>query len=139
MLLYNKISKPNFDVMVGLAFGSTQFLMKSIPEDLVSSVEDIENQTEDLLTLSIINAFPNPTRDNISVRVLFDQRFKMEDAVITVLDYLGKPIKVQFELNPKSNYQSEININTQNLSTGMYLLNVKLGNTNETINFGVVK
>ena len=63
----------------------------------------------------------------------------MEDAVITVLDYLGKPINVQFEINPKSNYQSEININTQNLSTGMYLLNVKLGNTNKTINFGVIK
>ena len=58
---------------------------------------------------------------------------------IDVLDYLGKPINVQFEIKPKSNFQSEISINTQNLSTGMYLLNVKLGSTNETINFGVVR
>jgi hypothetical protein len=113
--------------------------MKSIPDDFISSVEEIEYNIEDLLTLSITNAYPNPTRDNINVSVLFDQRYNMEDAVISVLDYLGKPINVQFELNPKSNFQSEIIINTQNLSTGMYLLNVKLGSTNETINFGVVR
>ena len=120
-------------------FGFSNFMMKSIPDDFISSVEEIEYNIEDLLTLSITNAYPNPTRDNINVSVLFDQRYNMEDAVISVLDYLGKPINVQFELNPKSNYQSEIIINTQYLSTGMYLLNVKLGNTNETINFGVVK
>ncbi|MFY8161613.1 MAG: hypothetical protein ACOVNU_09815, partial [Candidatus Kapaibacteriota bacterium] len=107
VLLYNKISKPNFDIMVGSAIGGSQFILKSIPEDFVSSVEDIEYQTEDLLTLSITNAYPNPTRDNINVSVLFDQRYNMEDAVISILDYLGKPINVQFELNPKSNFQSE--------------------------------
>jgi photosystem II stability/assembly factor-like uncharacterized protein len=114
-------------------------LFRSIEQDFVSSVDDLENNTEDLLTLSIINAFPNPTQDNINVSILFDKRYNKEDAVISILDFLGKPINVQFELNPKSNFQSEIIINTQNLSTGMYLLNVKLGSTNETINFGVVR
>lgn len=126
--------------------GNSQFyfihpmiLFRSIEPDFVSSIEDTESKIEVIPTLDIENAYPNPTRDNINVSILFDQRYNMEDADISVLDYLGKPINVQFEINPKSNFQSEISINTQNLSTGMYLLNVKLGNTNKTINFGVVK
>jgi hypothetical protein len=126
--------------------GNSQFyfihpmiLFRSIEPDFVSSIEDTESKIEVIPTLDIENAYPNPTRDNINVSILFDQRYNMEDADISVLDYLGKPINVQFEIKPKSNFQSEISINTQNLSTGMYLLNVKLGNTNKTINFGVVK
>ncbi len=114
-------------------------LFKNIEPDFVSSIENTENIIENFKIIYIENAYPNPTRDNINVSLFYDQRYNMEDAVISVLDYLGKPINVQFEINPKSNYQSEIIINTQNLSTGMYLLNVKLGNTNETINFGVIK
>jgi len=71
---------------------------------------------------NLLNVFPNPANEFINI---FVENFDLTNATIELIDYSGKII---FQENITSNI---IKLNTENFSTGIYV--IRLTSTNKTL------
>lgn len=76
-------------------------------------------------------AYPNPAKEQISIN-FGASKFENEILSLKIYDVLGQPFEAQYQLNG-----SELNINTQNLRGGYYIMKLAVGGKNESIAFRV--
>ena len=84
--------------------------------------------------LNNISIFPNPVNDNLIVNYSFESK---SNASIKIINSLG--ISVYETDNISAGNNNSININTSNLTPGIYFLTILSGNKTETRKFVVVR
>ncbi len=73
---------------------------------------------------------PSPTNNTINFRVYYEPKYEINELNIIAYDILGQKVaeREAFEITPVNQYTVEVKWKTQNLSPGLYLILVKLGN-----------
>lgn len=101
-------------------------LYKGSPsQDLVLGI----NEVSEIMDL---NLFPNPTEGDLQLNFSIE---KNEDVILLVYDVTGKPVHHQLVKAKAGGNVVQMDVN--NLSNGMYFLNVKTGGANKVLQFFV--
>ncbi|GIV44901.1 MAG: hypothetical protein KatS3mg035_2024 [Bacteroidia bacterium] len=80
-----------------------------------------ENSDEDIVIESVLQVYPNPAQNNVNLKFLATEN----QSVIQVIDMNGKLVFMQSYVTDLG--ENEVNIDTQNLSNGTYLVRVLSG------------
>lgn len=86
-------------------------------DDVSTNNEKCYTRTNDI---SILNPFPNPTSANFNIRLILPYRSKLS---ISMFDQTGRIMKEIFDGNAPEGF-SDFNIDTQNLSDGIYTIRI---------------
>ena len=93
-----------------------------------TSISEVQNDNDILV-------YPNPASTNLSVDFNLPT---IEKTSICVYDIVGKKVAELIENTYSSGFHTE-NINIENLSTGIYFVNIKIGNNLYTQKVSVIK
>ena len=74
-----------------------------------------------VLSSSALEAYPNPTQDRLTVRTLLGSK---ADVQVTMLDLLGKTVLAPVAVPAAQMHQSGVELRTDNLASGIYLVRV---------------
>jgi len=110
----------------GGEFGSAE--SRQFSGNVTLGIQDIENN-------SLTSVYPNPAKDNLTVVVNVSD---IKTASIDILSIVGKRVFSQTVSNLSSG-KNEININTSNMPSGIYFVNIKYKNTNEVHKLNIIK
>jgi PKD repeat protein len=120
---YNYTAEGNYTVSLTISGGCKRFSDVFNTESSVSI-----KQTE---FSNAIKIYPNPTRDNLVVEI---DLIKAEKIEIVVFDILGKIVSQQTEKLVSSGIHN-FTVTSSNFQQGIYLVQVKTGNTTKTLKF----
>lgn len=102
----------------GIVFRQTGFTI-NVQAPVITGINDEPN------TVTEINTYPNPVKDLLTIKLNLIKQTMVE---VTLVDLLGN--QISFISNEMMNSGSNtLKWNTANLANGVYLLNVKTGNT----------
>lgn len=82
-------------------------------------IEDVETNIEELSPSLEIEAYPNPTTDDIFIHL---NEWVQEEIHISMVDMGGKQL-----LNENPTHLEDYRISTKHLSAGIYILNINIG------------
>lgn len=103
----------------------------------ISSAEEIE--TDNRLFLS--NPQPNPAKDVVKIRIWWASNDDINNIKINVYNLLGQAITLtdKVEFIRYNDYTGEIILNVSNIANGVYIINVKIRDSNKTVPLVIFK
>ncbi|MCX7736820.1 MAG: T9SS type A sorting domain-containing protein [Candidatus Kapabacteria bacterium] len=101
-----------------------------------NKILDVEEsyQTEIIPNIIIQSIHPIPSNDLIKISIIWNQKYDIDEADFKVFNMLGEVMtkKEDFIFSKINSYSGELTLNTNNLSSGAYLISVTLEGSNYT-------
>ncbi len=124
------------DVKYLSLYGFTaNMLLKSIPEDFATSIENTENQIEEVNYLYTMPPYPNPTVSEVTAKFYWDSRIDIDNSEIAVYNITGNKVsgKENLTLEKLNEWSGNIKWNCANQPKGTYLIKIQHGNNTKTV------
>jgi photosystem II stability/assembly factor-like uncharacterized protein len=116
-------------------FGQNMCLFKNIEPDFVSSIENSENQIEEVNYLYTMPPYPNPTSSVVTAKFYWDSRIDIDNSEIGVFDLNGNKVsgKENLSIEKLNEWSGNIKWNCIGQTKGTYLIKIQHGNNTKTV------
>ncbi len=100
-----------------------------------TSIENTENQIEEVNYLYTMPPYPNPTRSEVTAKFYWDSRIDIDNSEIAVYDITGNKVsgKENLSLEKLNEWSGNIKWNCTGVPSGTYLIKIQHGNNTKTV------